>query len=217
MLIVLCGLPATGKTTLARALARRTAAVHLRIDTIERAIVRSGLERHPVGPAGYVVGYALAGEHLGQGLTVIAECVNPLAVTRDAWRDVAVRAGVPVAEVEIVCSDPAEHERRAATRSVDIPGLPLPTWAEIVNRGYEPWHRDRFVVDTAGRDVADCLTDVLRAIGCRRARRGRTARQTPAASPGRPGNTAGGGAWCAVSGRVDRTRAVHGRPPSCRG
>ncbi|MGO4755309.1 AAA family ATPase, partial [Streptomyces sp. 2MCAF27] len=50
------GLPATGKTTLARALARQLDAVHVRVDTIEQAIVRSGLGQHPLGAAGYVVG-----------------------------------------------------------------------------------------------------------------------------------------------------------------
>ena len=129
MLVVIGGLPATGKTTLARLLAQETGAVHVRVDTIEQALVRSGLARHSVGPAGYVVGYALAEEHLRQGPGVIAESVNPLAVTRDAWRDTAARAGIPWAEVEVICSDPAEHRRRVTSRSVDIPDLPLPDWA----------------------------------------------------------------------------------------
>ena len=46
------GLPATGKTTIARALAREIGAVHLRIDVIEHAVTESGLARHPLGPAG---------------------------------------------------------------------------------------------------------------------------------------------------------------------
>lgn len=164
MLIVLGGLPATGKTTLARLLAARTQGIHLRVDTIEQAIVRSGLARHPVGPVGYVVGYALAEEQLRQGLTVIAESVNPLAVTRDAWRDAAVRAGVPVLEVEIVCSDPDEHRRRARSRSVDIPDLPLPDWDQIVERDYEPWNRDHLVVDTAGQKPQDSLGTLVEAV-----------------------------------------------------
>ncbi|MET7686727.1 AAA family ATPase [Streptomyces sp. NPDC005483] len=164
MLIVIGGLPATGKTTLARLLASRTGAVHLRVDTIEQAIVRSGLTRHPVGPVGYVVGYALAEEQLRQGLTVAAESVNPLSVIRDAWRGTAVRAGVPVLEVEVVCSDGQEHRRRVTARSVDIPDLPLPTWREIVDREYEPWDRDRLVVDTAGREPEDCLGPLIEAM-----------------------------------------------------
>ncbi|WP_329262583.1 AAA family ATPase [Streptomyces sp. NBC_01478] len=164
MLISIGGLPATGKTTLARLLAARTGAVHLRVDTIEQAIVRSGVARHPVGPVGYLVGYALAEEHLRQGLTVLAESVNPLTVTRDAWRDTAVRAGVPAVEIEIVCSDPDEHRRRVASRSVDIPDLPLPDWEQVVGREYEPWNRDRIVVDTAEQRPEDSLASLLEAL-----------------------------------------------------
>jgi predicted kinase len=44
------GLPATGKSTIARMLAREIGAVHLRIDVIEHAVVESGLAGHPLGP-----------------------------------------------------------------------------------------------------------------------------------------------------------------------
>ncbi|MFF9673564.1 MULTISPECIES: AAA family ATPase [Streptomyces] len=162
MLIVIGGLPGTGKTTLARLLAARVGAVHLRIDTIEQAIVRSGLARHPVGPAGYVIGYALADEHLRQGLSVIAESVNPLVVTRDSWRSIGVRAAVPVAEVEVVCSDPDEHRNRVTTRSTDIPDLPLPDWQQVLDRDYEPWNREHIVIDTAGQDPRQSLAALLR-------------------------------------------------------
>lgn len=162
MLIVMCGLPATGKTTLARAFGRQTGAVHLRVDTIEQAVVRSGFGQHPLGPVGYAVGYALAEDQLRQGFTVVAESVNPLAVTRQAWREVAARVGVPCAEVEVVCSDPAEHRRRAAARSTDIPDLRLPDWDDIVGRAYDPWDREHIIVDTAGRTVEQCLAGIRR-------------------------------------------------------
>ncbi|MER6349306.1 AAA family ATPase [Streptomyces sp. NPDC001595] len=165
MLIVIGGLPGTGKTTLARLLAARIDAVHLRIDTIEQAIVRSGLAQHPVGPAGYVIGYALADEHLRQGLTVIAESVNPLTVTRDSWRSVGHRAAVPVVEVEVICSDPDEHRHRVTTRETDIPDLPLPNWQQVLHRDYEPWNREHVVIDTAGQDPKQSLALLLHHLG----------------------------------------------------
>ncbi|WP_330293257.1 AAA family ATPase [Streptomyces sp. NBC_00576] len=161
MLIVIGGLPGTGKTTLARLLAARIGGVHLRVDTIEQAIVRSGLARHPVGPAGYVVGYALAEEHLRQGLTVVAESVNPLAITRDSWRGAGAGAAVPVVEVEVICSDPLEHRQRVTSRAVDIPDLPLPDWQQVLERPYEPWDRERIVVDTAGQKPEESLASLL--------------------------------------------------------
>ncbi|MEU6419350.1 AAA family ATPase [Streptomyces spiralis] len=161
MLIVIGGLPGTGKTTLARLLAARIGAVHVRIDTIEQAIVRSGLARHPVGRAGYVIGYALAGEHLRQGLTVIAESVNPLAVNRDSWQSVGSQAAVPVVEVEVFCSDPDERRERVTTRSTDIPDLPLPDWQQVLDRDYEPWNREHIVIDTAGQDPQQSLALLL--------------------------------------------------------
>ncbi|MEU0917201.1 AAA family ATPase [Streptomyces cyaneofuscatus] len=108
------------------------------------------------------VGYALAGDHLRQGLSVIAESVNPLAVTRDAWRDVGLAAGVPAVEVEVVCSDAAEHRRRIATRSSDIPGLPQPDRQQTLDRDYQPWDREHVVVDTAGQEPQESLASLVR-------------------------------------------------------
>jgi predicted kinase len=166
LLVSLGGLPATGKTTLARALVVALGAVHVRIDTIEQAILRSGLARQPLDETGYVVGYALAEDLCRQGHVVVADSVNPLAITRDAWVAAAVRAGVPWIEVEVVCSDAAAHERRATTRVGDVPGLVLPTWPEIRARTFEPWARDRLVVDTGRDDVAACV-DRVRAAAAR--------------------------------------------------
>jgi predicted kinase len=160
VLVILAGLPATGKTTIGRALARQTGAVHVRVDAIEQAIVRSGAGTHPVGPVGYAVAYAVAEDCLRQGHTVVAESVNPIAITRSAWRDVADTAGVDHIEVEVVCSDPVEHERRATTRTVDIPDLRLPTWQDIQGREYAAWDRDHLVLDTARQSVTECVTRI---------------------------------------------------------
>ena len=71
MLIIFGGLPGTGKTTIARELARELGAVHVRIDSIEEAILDSGVLSSPINDAGYRVGYAVAADNLRIGRTVI--------------------------------------------------------------------------------------------------------------------------------------------------
>src|SRR5262249_30222528 len=112
MLIIVGGLPGAGKTTIARELASQICAVHIRIDSIEQAIRNSGVLGEPMNDAGYRVAYAVAEDNLRIGRTVIADSVNPLAVTRDAWLAVARRAQVSALEVEITCSDETEHRLR---------------------------------------------------------------------------------------------------------
>lgn len=163
MLITLAGLPATGKSTIARLLAARLKAAWLRIDTIEQALRACGT---PTGVVteGYVVAYRVAEDNLRAGITVIADSVNPLAVTRDAWIAVAQRASVTVIEAEVVCSDPREHRRRVESRESDIAGLTLPTWEQVRNRAYEPWPRPRIVLDTASQSAAACADALVSAL-----------------------------------------------------
>jgi predicted kinase len=160
-LIVFGGLPGTGKTSLAREVAEEHSATYLRIDTIEQALRSSGvLMGDDVGPAGYLVAYALAESNLVVGGVVVADSVNPLAITRDAWRRVAATTSAEIVEIEVVCSDITEHRRRIETRLVDVPGLALPTWQDVVERDYEPWDRSRIVLDTAGCTIGQALKEL---------------------------------------------------------
>jgi predicted kinase len=161
MLLILGGLPGSGKTTIARELARQIGAVHVRIDSIEQAIRDSGALSEEVDDAGYRVGYAVAEDNLRMGRTVVADSVNPLDLTRDAWVAVASRARVRAIEIEVMCSDAKEHRRRVETRTSDISGLRLPSWQEVVARDYQSWQRERVVIDTAGRTVEQNV-EVLR-------------------------------------------------------
>ena len=152
-LIVIGGLPGTGKTSLAIGLARTLDAVHVRIDTIEQALCNSTMAGDAIGAAGYVVAYGVAADNLRLGRIVVADGVNPLPSTRAAWRDVARRAGVAVFEVEVTCSDASEHRRRVESRASDIAGMKVPTWSEVLAREYAPWEGKHLVIDTAHRPV----------------------------------------------------------------
>lgn len=153
MLIIFSGLPGVGKTTIARELARHIGATYLRIDSIEQAIRDCQSIVGSVGETGYSVAYAIAEDNLRIGRTVIADSVNPLSITRDAWVQVGKAAPGETVEVEVICSDSLEHRSRVERRLPEIRGLSLPTWDEVTSREYHPWDRGHIVIDTANRSV----------------------------------------------------------------
>lgn len=150
LLLVLGGLPGTGKTTLARAWAAARGAAHVRVDTIEQALVRSGTAQ--IGPEGYAAAYALAADQLALGLDVVADSVNPLPVTRKAWRAAARAVGADVLEVELTCPAP-ELRGRVETREADIKGHQLPDWASVQGSDYQPWPDSDLTLDTSTHQV----------------------------------------------------------------
>ena len=162
MLVVFSGLPGTGKTTIASDLANRTRAVYLRIDTIEQAIRNSGALAQDVGRSGYMVAYELALSNLRFGSTVIVDCVNPVIESRKTWSEIATRAGVPLVNIQVICSDKREHQRRVETREIDIPGLTAPTWKSVLDHEYEAWDNAPFNIDTALITPSDAVELISR-------------------------------------------------------
>jgi predicted kinase len=94
------------------------------------------------------------------GHTVIADSVNPPDVTREAWRNVAARAGVDAVEIELICPDRAEHRRRVEARAALVPV----TWQQVEARNYERWTVDHICIDTAGRDIEQSLAVLWQAL-----------------------------------------------------
>jgi predicted kinase len=103
----------------------------------------------------------VAEDNVVLGRTVIADSVNPWPITRAAWRDVAIRAGVRYVEIEVICSDAMEHRRRVEVRVPELNG-PTLTWQDVVARDYRPWDGDRIVLDTSV-DSVDRTVQRLRA------------------------------------------------------
>lgn len=161
-LYIFSGLPGTGKSTLAKLVAQHYKALYLRIDTIEQGL------RHlcslEIQGEGYRLSYRIASDNLLLGLNVVADSCNPIELTRREWEQVAREAEADFRNIEVICSDAAEHRVRIETRRTEPPellGLKLPTWDEVENREYHPWNVDRIIVDTTGRSVSESANELL--------------------------------------------------------
>ena len=88
-LIVLSGLPGSGKTALAESLSRALSIPIFSVDPIEAAMWRAGLAKSETGVAAYEVARALADEHLRLRHAVIVDAVNAVEAPRAAWRNLA--------------------------------------------------------------------------------------------------------------------------------
>jgi predicted kinase len=162
MLVQVCGLPGTGKSTIAGRIADHRQVVLLRIDAIEAAMWRNGFTREQTGVAAYSVAHAIALPHLMRGQTVVADAVSAVAPAREGWRGTAEHAGVPLRVIETTCPDPVEHRRRVTTRVSDLAGFTVPSWEQVqaVAEEYESRSDERLVLDTR-RELDACVQDAL--------------------------------------------------------
>ena len=161
VLISFSGLPGVGKTTVARAVAQEIGATYLRVDSIEAALKSSSLQIHPAEDAGYLAAIAVAKDNLLQGLDVVADTVNPIELTRRWWAEAAMACNARLLNVEMACSNRAEHRRRIEERRSDIVGLDLPDWKRVQSRDYEDWAGNRLLLDTSKLSVNDCVKRII--------------------------------------------------------
>lgn len=161
MLFIFGGLPGVGKSELAAHIAKTFSAVYLRIDTIEQAMRHAGFNLSR--DEGYRVAYGLAADNLQWGMNVVADSVNAVEITRKAWRTVAEDLSFPYCEIEVICSDPLEHQNRVENRKTNSPGLILPSWKDVINRAYEKWD-NALCLDTAGKTPEQSKAELEKAL-----------------------------------------------------
>ncbi|MET7418905.1 AAA family ATPase [Dactylosporangium sp. NPDC005555] len=164
MLIVISGLPGTGKSAVAEGVAARLGAVQLSIDTVEDAMLGAGLAAGwETGVAAYEAVRAAAEQNLALGRDVVVDAVNDSEPARETWRRAASTAGVALRFVVVVCADRVEHRRRLEGRRRGLRHLPEPTWArvEALAGTYEPW-KDPHVLLDATAPLADVIEEAHR-------------------------------------------------------
>ena len=163
-LIVLSGLPGSGKSTVAEGLSRTISIPLFSIDPIEAAMWRGGLSKDQTGIAAYDVAIALADEHLRLGHSVIVDAVNPIEAPRAAWRSLAAKYRAEMKIIECVCADEAVHRQRIEARVRNIAGMPEVTWDRVQRRRaeYEAWTDARLTLDTSAKSADQLIAEALK-------------------------------------------------------
>jgi predicted kinase len=164
VLIVVSGLPGTGKSAVAAALATRLGAVHLSVDTIEDALLGAGLPRSwETGVAAYEAVGTAAVQNLVLGAPVVVDAVNDSEPARGTWRRAAAGTGTELAFVLLTLDDEAEHRRRLEGRVRGLAHVPEPSWDAVRARAaaYAPWAEGACVRIGAERPVDEVVRGLL--------------------------------------------------------
>jgi aminoglycoside phosphotransferase family enzyme/predicted kinase len=180
LLLLLGGLPASGKSTLARALAGRLALVTLNSDVVRKE--RAGLAPTARGSTGYGAGlysaaatdatYAAllgAARHwLQRGVSVALDASFRRADHRQAVVALAEAVGVPWLAVECVCA-PETARARLGARAHDTRAVSDADWSiyQRLAAEWEPWEelgRQHYRRVDTGRSLDSAVAPVLTAV-----------------------------------------------------
>jgi len=161
-LYIFSGLPGSGKTSLAKELAKEIKACYFRLDTLEQGL--RDLCNIDVQGEGYRLSYRLIADNLDLGNSVIADCCNPFRFVRKEWEALARKHHAEYLNLEIHCSNKTEHKKRLETRINDIEGLVLPAWEEVQSRIYETWDTEVLRIDTSKKSLEDSLRELIQKI-----------------------------------------------------
>lgn len=151
MLLLVSGLPGTGKSAVAARLALDMQGVHLSVDEVEDAMLGAGLPRdRTTGVAAYEAVRAAAEQNLALGHSVVVDAVNDNAAARSTWHSAAERTHVLLRFVHLTPPPPQEHQRRLTTRRRGLVHVPEPTWEQVEARAliYEAWGDECLSVDS---------------------------------------------------------------------
>jgi predicted kinase len=150
VLVVVGGLPGTGKSTLATAIGRELGAPVFTKDVIEASLWRSGVgaEQGSWQVAEDML-TTLADAQLAAGASAVLDTVARVEESRAIWRGIAEAHGAPFVLIECVCSDEAVHRSRLDGRVRGIPGWYEVAWEDVANakRRWAAWADERLVLD----------------------------------------------------------------------
>jgi len=164
--IIFTGLPGTGKSSIAEAVARELNIPVFAKDWLEATLIRCELSpsaSRSLGSAGYELLTTLAERQLRLGQSVILDSVASTITIRAEWRALAQTYQAEWRVIECICSDEAAQRERMKVRQRHIPGWHELDWSEVkrVRAYYAPWDEKRLILD-AGNLLEENIAAALR-------------------------------------------------------
>jgi predicted kinase len=164
--VVLCGLPGTGKSTLADLVAERLGAPSFAFDWFLGALTPFGVVRQDnAAPLGNQLITSALARQIRAGQSAVLDAGGFEHSERTRWRTITERFGGRFVGVECICPDEVVHRRRVESRRRDIPGWPATVSWEHIGRMreiWEPWHEPHLVLDTL-QPLETCLARIVAA------------------------------------------------------
>ncbi len=143
-LIVMSGLPGSGKSTLSEKIAERLKLPLFSVDPIESAVIKAGITKSfETGYAAYLVAETLAKEQVKLGNSVVIDAVNAENEAKQVWIDCAAHLKIPMVVIECVLKNTDLHRKRLEARVRGLHGFDEITWERVEERrkAYTPWQR----------------------------------------------------------------------------
>lgn len=155
-LILCAGMPGSGKTTLARMMARH---LHLPIfskDRVQRVLRDHHLADENTGDGYYII-LDMADEQLALGINVILDATFPLDHFRTVASEIAARHQARFCPLYFTCSDDAVWQERMQDRAQYVPGWQPVGWADVLRmrQYYQPWGDNATILDSVNPTAAN--------------------------------------------------------------
>jgi predicted kinase len=162
LLVVLSGLPGTGKSAIAEAIGKARHLPVLSVDPIESAILRADVpQSFETGLAAYLVAETLADGYMTTGVGAVVDAVNSTEYARSLWRALALKHEAELRIIVCVVSDRDAHRARLSSRDRGLAsGEPTPEDVERRRSEWTPWpepHLQLSGVDDIEANLAKAL------------------------------------------------------------
>jgi predicted kinase len=164
MLILICGLPATGKSTVARRLAKALGAEVLRTDIVRRDLIKNPVYTEEEKDLIYKAGFLIADYLIKNDIIVIIDGTFYKDKHRKQAQEIAKKRGKRFFLIETQCPEDVVLKRLEARRK----NLRSPSDADKevyfkIKNLFEEIKEDHIVIDT-GWNIKDSIKEVIEKI-----------------------------------------------------